>query len=76
MPLAFVRIAWVSIETDAPGIPEIDEFLRYFKATWLDGHFAPSIPGSITSTRVREPSFGEMAQPPKERKHTPTSMSS
>ena len=30
MPLAFVRIAWVSIEADAPGIPETDEFLHYF----------------------------------------------
>ena len=41
VPLAFVRVAWISIEADAPGIPEADEFLHYFKATWLDNHFAP-----------------------------------
>ena len=32
--------AWISIEADAPGIPEADEILHYFKATWLNGHFA------------------------------------
>ena len=30
VPLAFVRIAWASIEADAPGIPEADEFCEYF----------------------------------------------
>ena len=52
--LAFVRIGWTSIEVDTPGSPEADEFLHYFKATRLDGHFGLR---TSTSTRVSVVSF-------------------
>lgn len=39
IPSRFVRIAWTLVESEAPQTSEADEFIRYFKSTWLDGHF-------------------------------------
>ena len=40
VPLAFVRVALTSIETEASDILEANEFLHYFKAViWLLGTF-------------------------------------
>ena len=41
IPLAFVCVAWSAIKADAPGIQEADNFISYFKSTWLDGNFHP-----------------------------------
>ena len=36
----FIRIAWTLVESAAPQTSEADEFIWYFKSTWLDGHFS------------------------------------
>ena len=38
IPPRFVRIAWTLVESEAPQTSEVDEFIQYFKSTWLDGH--------------------------------------
>ena len=32
-------ILYTLVESEAPKTSEADEFIQYFKSTWLDGHF-------------------------------------
>ena len=35
LPPRFIRIAWTLVESEAPQTSEADEFIQYFKSTWL-----------------------------------------
>ena len=35
VPIRFVHLAWQEIKADTPELPKIDEFVMYFKNTWI-----------------------------------------